>query len=153
MSAPASVAQASTALSPLSARAPILSTQIYVSTDPHNQCDLACWHYQRVVLVVRPGGHTGKIVFRDEKLRFIHTPSDFGSAKVIYLTNDHEPGEIEGDTIFDQEIKVMAMAGATTNRLQFNYVSGGSYIFRDVYSMVHWSGNLEQMKVADAQVI
>ena len=146
MSAPASVAQASTALS----RAPILSTQIYVSTDPHNQCDLAC---QRVVLVVRPGGHTGKIVFRDEKLRFIHTPSDFGSAKVIYLTNDHEPGEIEGDTIFDQEIKVMAMAGATTNRLQFNYISGGSYIFRDVYSMVHWSGNLEQMKVADAQVI
>jgi len=94
---------------------------------------------KRLVLVMRPGGLDSKLVFRDEALRTIHTPDDFSAASVVYLTNDHEATEIEGDTIFDREISILSAPRIAANGIQLNYEHGGPVILRDVGSMLVWS--------------
>jgi hypothetical protein len=137
--------------------APVISQARYTAARDLTEADRSTWEHggfeRQVTLVVRPGGDH-RIIFRDEQMRIIHNPADFYQAQKIFLTNDHEPGEVDGLTIFDQTIKVYStQPGAISNRLKFNYVSGGSYNFRDAYSLCAWSGNTQKLAVSHAEVM
>ncbi len=136
--------------------APVIRNTTYTPTvtltGPQSQ-ELAIGGFdRRIVIVVRPGGKS-RIVFRDEQLRFIQTPAHFYQAHVIYLTNDHEPSEIDGLTIFDDNVRIYSTPATISSRLRFTYTGGGSYLFRDQYSMLVWSGNTEQLQISHAEVM
>ena len=60
---------------------------------------------KRLVIIHRfLAGNT--LLFRDENLVRIEDPLQLYNADVVYFTNDASPGQIEGNTLFDEDVQI-----------------------------------------------
>lgn len=90
------------------------------------------------------------LYFYDHDLNFILDEMSLFSAEQIVFTNIRRaPGEgLEGDVLMDQDVEVHGLP-SPRNSLKLQY-QGGSYWFKDEYSLMKWSGNTEALVSAKA---